>query len=106
MKTFFNYAAIGAVVLGVAGPAFAHHSAAAFNTQQTVTVTGTAPGVGEYQSAYDLNEPFIVDRLEKLGERLRIIIDDSVEIEHGERKGHGAPGSPGRSARVRSTERP
>ncbi|MCV7286714.1 hypothetical protein H7J87_15405 [Mycolicibacterium wolinskyi] len=33
--------------------------------------------------AYDLNEPDIVGRLEQLGSRLRIIIDDSAE--HGER---------------------
>ena len=32
--------------------------------------------------AYDLNEPEIVSRLEKLGDRLKIIIDDSKE--HGE----------------------
>ena len=32
--------------------------------------------------AYDLNEPEIVNRLEKLGKRLEIIIDDSAE--HGE----------------------
>src|SRR5687767_6858994 len=41
MKTIANYAVIGAVVLGFAAPVFAHHSAAAFNTQQNVTVTGT-----------------------------------------------------------------
>lgn len=35
--------------------------------------------------AYDLNEPDVVSRLEKLGDRLRIIIDDS--------KDHGKPGS-------------
>lgn len=35
--------------------------------------------------AYDLNEPDIVTRLEKLGKRLRVIIDDS--------KDHGANGS-------------
>ena len=29
------------IALGLAAPALAHHSAAAFNTQQTVTVTGT-----------------------------------------------------------------
>ena len=33
--------------------------------------------------AYDLNEPEVVSRLEKLGDRLKIIIDDSDE--HGER---------------------
>jgi hypothetical protein len=31
----------GAITLALAAPALAHHSAAAFNTQQTVTVTGT-----------------------------------------------------------------
>ena len=41
--------------------------------------------------AYDLNEPFIVDRLHALGDRLRIIIDDSVD-KHG--KGHGEADSP------------
>jgi len=35
--------------------------------------------------AYELNVPDIVDRLEKLGNRLKIIIDDSVD--------HGLPGS-------------
>jgi hypothetical protein len=40
MKQPVPYAVIGAVVLGFAGPAFAHHSAAAFDTRQTVTVTG------------------------------------------------------------------
>ena len=35
--------------------------------------------------AYDLSEPEIVSRLEKLGERLKIIIDDSQD--------HGEPGS-------------
>ena len=32
--------------------------------------------------AYDLNEPEVVSRLEKLGQRLKIIIDDSED--HGE----------------------
>jgi PLD-like domain len=44
--------------------------------------------------AYDLNEPFIVDRLKQLGNRLRIIIDDTKKKENGVVKGHGAPGSP------------
>lgn len=35
--------------------------------------------------AYDLNEPEVVERLEKLGPRLRVIVDDSG--------GHGQPGS-------------
>jgi hypothetical protein len=51
--------------------------------------------------AYDLNEPFIVDRLKQLDGRLRIIIDDSTEEENGVRKGHGAPGSP--ESRVAAT---
>src|SRR5687767_12760631 len=41
MNTFARFIAIGSVALGFEAPAFAHHSAAAFNTQQTVTVTGT-----------------------------------------------------------------
>ena len=41
MKTFAKIIAIGAVALSFTTAAFAHHSAAAFNTQQTVTVTGT-----------------------------------------------------------------
>jgi phosphatidylserine/phosphatidylglycerophosphate/cardiolipin synthase-like enzyme len=44
--------------------------------------------------AYDLNEPFIVDRLKQLGGRLRIIIDDSADKENGVLDGHGAPESP------------
>lgn len=51
--------------------------------------------------AYELNEPFIVDRLKQLGGRLRIIIDDTTEMENGVRKGHGAPGSP--ESRVAAT---
>jgi PLD-like domain len=46
--------------------------------------------------AYDLNEPFIVDRLKQLGPRLRIIIDDTTDKDKntGVLKGHGVPGSP------------
>jgi phosphatidylserine/phosphatidylglycerophosphate/cardiolipin synthase-like enzyme len=45
--------------------------------------------------AYDLNEGDIVSRLEKLGGRLRIIIDDSVTKDKtGALKGHGVPSSP------------
>ncbi len=46
--------------------------------------------------AYDLNEPFIVDRLKQLGARLRIIIDDTTDKDKhtGVITGHGAPGSP------------
>ncbi len=51
--------------------------------------------------AYDLNEPFIVDRLRQLGGRVRIIIDDTTEKENGVLKGHGAPGSP--ESRVAAT---
>ncbi len=39
--------------------------------------------------AYDLNLPEVVERLEALGPRLRIIIDDSART-----KGHGRPESP------------
>ena len=54
--------------------------------------------------AYDLNEPFIVDRLAKLGTRLRIIIDDSTEKEKdGRITGHGASGSPESRAAKRLT---
>jgi hypothetical protein len=42
---------------------------------------------------YDLNEPGIVSRLEKLGKRLQIIIDDS--------DAHGKPGSPETAAAAR-----
>ena len=45
--------------------------------------------------AYDLNEPFIVDRLAQLGARLRIVIDDSTKKEKdGRITGHGTPKSP------------
>lgn len=44
--------------------------------------------------AYDLNEPDVVDRLEKLGDRLRIIIDDSVSTPDDKPPtGHGLPTS-------------
>ncbi|MGZ5215091.1 MAG: phospholipase D-like domain-containing protein [Caldimonas sp.] len=45
--------------------------------------------------AYDLNEPDIVSRLEKLGPRLRILIDDSTSKSKttGVVSGHGTPGS-------------
>src|SRR5687768_2883471 len=41
MKTLLTSAIAGAVTLALAAPALAHHSAAAFNTKETVTVTGT-----------------------------------------------------------------
>jgi PLD-like domain len=46
--------------------------------------------------AYDLNEPDIVSRLELFKHRLRVIIDDSIEIEKGtkKKKGHGTSRSP------------
>jgi phosphatidylserine/phosphatidylglycerophosphate/cardiolipin synthase-like enzyme len=44
--------------------------------------------------AYDLNEPDIVDLLEKFGTRLRIIIDDSSSKEKGVEVGHVLPTSP------------
>ena len=40
--------------------------------------------------AYDFNEPDILARLEKLGPRLRAIIDDSAKKENGVTSGHGA----------------
>ncbi|MBA8899508.1 phospholipase D-like domain-containing protein [Phyllobacterium sp. P30BS-XVII] len=46
--------------------------------------------------AYDLNEPDFLAQLEKLGSRLRVIIDDSGEVDKktGKMKsGHGAPNS-------------
>src|SRR4029077_20954451 len=47
--------------------------------------------------AYDLNEPLLVSRLQKLGKRLRIIVDDS--------HAHGKKGSPETQAagRLRKT---
>ena len=42
-------------------------------------------------ACYELNVPEIVDRLAKLGARLRIIIDDSVDKKTG--RGNGAPNS-------------
>ena len=46
--------------------------------------------------AYDLNEPDVVTRLEKLGERLKIIIDDS--------KDHGEDGSGENQAAARAAD--
>lgn len=43
--------------------------------------------------AYDLNEPDIVAWLERLGHRLRAIIDDSSKKKNGKTTGHGATGS-------------
>ena len=43
--------------------------------------------------AYDFNEPDMLTRLEALGPRLRIIIDDSSKKEGGKVKGHGADDS-------------
>jgi len=43
--------------------------------------------------AYDFNEPDMLARLEALGPRLRIIIDDSSKKEKGVTKGHGAADS-------------
>lgn len=55
--------------------------------------------------AYDLNEPDIVESLERFGDRLRVIIDDSVDYEKGEKTGHGVPSSPESMAakRLRAT---
>jgi hypothetical protein len=43
--------------------------------------------------AYDLNEPDLVGRLERLGKRLRVIIDDSATTKNGVLTGHGADDS-------------
>jgi phosphatidylserine/phosphatidylglycerophosphate/cardiolipin synthase-like enzyme len=43
--------------------------------------------------AYDLNEPDIVAQLERLGARLRIILDDSTSKKKGVTTGHGTPAS-------------
>lgn len=43
--------------------------------------------------AYDLNEPDIVDRLAKFGNRLRMIIDDSTTTKKGKKTGHGTAAS-------------
>jgi phosphatidylserine/phosphatidylglycerophosphate/cardiolipin synthase-like enzyme len=43
--------------------------------------------------AYDFNEPDILGQLERLGERLRVIIDDSSKKKDGHVTGHGARGS-------------
>lgn len=44
--------------------------------------------------AYDLNEPGVVERLERLGSRLRIVIDDSSSRDDdGEPNGHDLPDS-------------
>jgi phosphatidylserine/phosphatidylglycerophosphate/cardiolipin synthase-like enzyme len=43
--------------------------------------------------AYDLNEPDIVQALERLGKRLRVIIDDSTTKKKGVVRGHGADDS-------------
>jgi hypothetical protein len=43
--------------------------------------------------AYDLNEPDIVGQLERLGKRLRVIIDDSAKKKNGVITGHGAADS-------------
>jgi len=43
--------------------------------------------------AYDLNEPDIVGALERLGKRLRVIIDDSATTKKGVLTGHGADDS-------------
>ena len=51
--------------------------------------------------AYDLNEPDIVAKLERLGRRLRIVIDDSSKREDGVVKGHGAADSPESEAAAR-----
>jgi hypothetical protein len=51
--------------------------------------------------AYDLNEPDIVGALERLGKRLRVIIDDSATTKNGLRTGHGADDSAESNAATR-----
>jgi len=43
--------------------------------------------------AYDLSEPDFLSRLEQLGNRLRVIIDNSSKKVKGATRGHGAPSS-------------
>ncbi len=43
--------------------------------------------------AYDLNEPDILERLQRFGKRLRVIIDDSAKAKNGVLSGHGAADS-------------
>lgn len=43
--------------------------------------------------AYDLNEPDIVACLERMGQRLRIVIDNSKSVKNGQTTGHVLPGS-------------
>lgn len=51
--------------------------------------------------AYDLNLPDILDRLVKIGKRLRVIIDDSTTTKKGVVTGHGASDSPESAAERR-----
>ena len=59
--------------------------------KETLSLLDRAKGAGADVRviAYDLNLPEVVDRLEALGPKLRIIIDDSARTE-----GHGRPNSP------------
>ena len=43
--------------------------------------------------AYDLNEPDILERLQRFGKRLRVITDDSAKAKNGVLSGHGAADS-------------
>jgi hypothetical protein len=47
------------------------------------------PGVTLDVFAYDFNEPDILKKLEALGHRLRVIIDDSTTVKKGVESGHG-----------------
>ncbi len=47
------------------------------------------PGVTLDVFAYDFNEPDILKKLEALGDRLRVIIDDSTTVTKGVETGHG-----------------
>jgi phosphatidylserine/phosphatidylglycerophosphate/cardiolipin synthase-like enzyme len=51
--------------------------------------------------AYDLNEPDVVGRLERLGKRLRVIIDDSTTTKKGVVRGHGVDDSAESTAATR-----
>ena len=52
------------------------------------------PGLTLDAMAYDLNEPDVVARLERFGNRLRVIVDDSVTSKDGVKEGHGVKNSP------------
>ncbi len=53
--------------------------------------------------AYDLSEPEIVNRLEQLGDRLKIVIDNSVEEKTGKGHGHSSSGESQAATRLRKS---